>query len=124
MRIKEMLKNKRLLTILVLIFIIIIGLVIFSILSSDDKEEKVKADYYYKYEYDNNLVTQSVWIYNKDDELQTKYFIFYKDEMMAYTKGEKAVLVMQRLDLKDHPIIQIRFEDDKDEKLYDVEYRE
>ena len=96
-------------------------IVVAVILKSNEKE--LKSDYYYTFEYDDNLVTQSVWVYNKKDELQTKYILMYNDEPISYTKGEKAVLVMKRLDLKDHPIIQLKFENDKKGKIYNVEYR-
>ena len=114
-------KNKKTLGIIILVVAIILILVVAVVLKGNDKE--IKADYYYTFEYDENLVTQSVWVYNKKDELQTKYFLLYNEEPISYTKGEKAALVMKRLDLKDHPIIQLKFEDDKKEKIYNVEYR-
>ncbi len=108
---------------------IILALVIaiVSIVLFINVRQKKAKEFYYEFKYDDNLISQSVWIYNGNNELQTNYYIFYNDEPVSHTEGEKAVLTMLLLDLKDHPTIQIRFKEDvKNNKktTYDVKFKE
>lgn len=119
----KLLKNKKLLTIIIVIIIIIIGIIIFGISKKDEK--KVSYDYCYKYNEDENMVTQTIEIYDTKDKLQTEYYIYYKDEVMSYTEGNKAVIPLQRLNLKDHQVIEIMFiKDEKEAKKYQAGYCE
>ena len=86
------------------------------------KKNNIKADYYYNFTYDDNKISQSVKIYNKEKKLQTNYYIIYNDEPISYTKGEKAVVTINAVDLKNKPMIYIAFEDDINKK-YEVVYK-
>ena len=117
--------KKKLLIIGGIILVIIIAIV--SIVLYINVRKKREKEFYYEFVYDDNLISQSVWVYNGNDELQTNYYIFYKDEPVSHTDGEKAVLTMLLLDLKDHPTFQIKFKDDvknKKDTTYDVTYKE
>lgn len=108
--------NKKALIIIVVIAVILIGFLISMILLNSKNKEKY--DFYYTYVYDDNLITQSVTVYDKKDKVQTNYFVFYNDEIVTLTKGEKAVLTINTLDLKDKPELVIIFEND--EKKYSL----
>lgn len=105
-----------------LLVLVIVALLAIVIIVTKNKN-KFDGDYYYKFVYDDNKVTQSVWVYNKKDELQTKYYLLYKEEPISYTKGEKAVVTMNNIDLKDHQTLTIVFENDP-EKEYEVVFRD
>lgn len=101
--------------IIVLLIFCLIGIMI-------SKKNNITADYYYNFTYDDNKISQSVRIYNKQKKLQTNYYIVYNDEPVSYTKGEKAVVTINAVDLKNKPTIYIAFEDDINKK-YEVVYK-
>lgn len=110
--------------------IIKVGLLILTIVAllaivfiATKNKNKFDGDYYYKFVYDDNKVTQSVWVYDSKDELQTKYYLLYEDEPVSYTEGEKAVVTMNNIDLKDHQTLTIVFESDP-EKEYEVVFKD
>ena len=103
---------------LVLVIVALLAVIIFSKINSN----KIAGDYYYKFKYDDNKITQSVWVYNSKDELQTEYYLIYDGEPISYTKGEKAVVTMNLLDFKDHPDIKIVFES-APEKEHEVVFK-
>lgn len=110
--------NKRTLIIIIAIVLILIGFLVSMLLFNNKDKSKGKYDYYYTYVYDDNLITQSVTVYDKNDSVQSNYFVFYKDEIVTLTKGEKAVLTINTLDLKEKPELVIIFEND--EKKYSL----
>lgn len=112
------LKNKYLILIAVLVILLIGALLVIKSVKTND----IKTEYYYNYVYDDNKVTQSVKIYNKKNKLQSNYYIFYNDEPISYTKGEKAVVTINAVDLKTKPSLYISFEDDINKK-YEVSYK-
>lgn len=103
--------NKKVFIIIIAIVLILIFFLIFMLFNNKDKS-KGKYDFYYTYVNDDNLITQTVTVYDKFDKVQSNYFIFYKDEIVTLTKGEKAVLTINTLDLKDKPEMVIIFEND------------
>lgn len=98
---------------------LIAGLIIFKNLA---KKDEFNTDFYYKFEYDDNLISQSVWVYNGKDVLQENYNIYYNDKLISLTKADKAVLTIAKLDLKDHPTFEIEFRDKTGTK-YKVNYK-
>ena len=68
------------------------------------------------------IVLECFVIYNKEKKLQTNYYIIYNDEPISYTKGEKAVVTINAVDLKNKPTIYIAYEDDINKK-YEVVYK-
>lgn len=113
--------NKKKLILIGIVLVIVIAIVsVFVVLRN-----KKANEFYYEFKYDDNLITQSVWVYDGNGELQTDYYLFYNNEPITYTEGEKAVLVMLRLDLKDHPTIQLKFKSDlESDKSFDVNFKE
>lgn len=111
--------DKKKLIILVSIIAVIAVCLICLILN---KKSNIAADYYYNFTYDDNKISQSVRIYNKQKKLQTNYYIVYNDEPISYTKGEKAVVTINAVDLKNKPTIYIAFEDEINKK-YEVVYK-
>ena len=103
---------------LILVIVLLLAVVFFV----TKKKNSFDGDYYYKFVYDDNKVTQSVWVYDSKDELQTKYYLLYEDEPISYTKGEKAVVTMNLVDLKDHQTLTLVFEENPD-KEYEVVFR-
>lgn len=110
--------NKRSLIIIIAVVLILFGFLISILLFNNKDKSRDKYDFYYTYVYDDNLITQSVTVYDKFDKVQSNYFVFYKDEIVTLTKGEKAVLTINTLDLKDKPELVIIFEND--EKRYSL----
>lgn len=111
--------NKKILISIIVVFVVLLlCLVIFKI----SKKNDIKTDYYYNYVNDDNKITQSVKVYNKSGKLQSNYYIVYNDEPVSYTKGEKAVVTINSIDLKEKPIIYIAFEEDIN-KTYEVSYK-
>ncbi len=108
--------NKKTLIIIIAIVVIIIGFLISMVILNN--KNKGKYDFYYTYVYDDNLITQSVTVYDNNDKVQSNYFVFYKDEIVTLTKGDKAVLTINTLDLKEKPELVIIFEND--EKKYSL----
>ena len=106
--------DKKKIIIISLIAVVILGLIGLLVFNKISKDKKAN-EYYYTFKYDDNLITQSVWVYNGNDELQTNYYLLYNDEPVTFTTGEKAVLTMVLLDLKDHPEITMKFKSDVDE---------
>ncbi len=114
--------NKKLLIGIVIILIIILvlfGTLIFTKKKANNDEET----YYYRFIYDDNLVSQSVWVYNSKDEVQSNYNLYYDNKLITLTKADKAVLTMVKADLKEHQTLEMAFRDKLDKK-YKVEYRE
>lgn len=102
--------NKKLLIILsvTVILILIVGSFILN------KKNQSNSEYYYTFKYDDNLISQSVMVYDSKDEIQTNYYIFYQDDVVTLTEGEKAVLTIAKLDLKDHPDLELLFYGEKE----------
>ncbi len=113
--------NKKALIIIIAVIVILICLFV-SMTLFNNKKKNSKYDYYYTFSYDDNLITQSVIVYDKNDKVQTNYYVFYKDEIVTLTKGEKAVLTINTLDLKDKPELVIVFEND--DKKYSLGAKE
>ena len=110
--------KKKIITAVIIVIAIIVCIIILAI----SKKNNIKADYYYNFTYDDNKISQSVRIYNKEKKLQTNYYIVYNNEPVSYTKGEKAVVTINAIDLKSKPVIYIAFEDDINKK-YEVVYK-
>lgn len=107
---------------LIALTLIIVSLTFCLVVLMISKKNNIKADYYYNFTYDDNKISQSVKIYNKEKKLQTNYYIIYNDEPISYTKGEKAVVTINAVDLKNKPTIYIAFEDNINKK-YEVVYK-
>lgn len=107
---------------LIALTLIIVSLIFCFVVLMISKKNNIKADYYYNFTYDDNKISQSVKIYNKEKKLQTNYYIIYNDEPISYTKGEKAVVTINAVDLKNKLTIYIAFEDDINKK-YEVVYK-
>lgn len=105
-------EKKKKLIVIAVVLVIVISLLTFIIIKINDKNKE--NEYYYTFKYDDNLITQSVKVYNKKDEIQSNYYIFYKNEVVSVTKGENAVLTISKLDLKDKPEIEIMFRGQKE----------
>lgn len=103
------------------IVVVILGLIGVLVISTL-QDKKRESEFYYKFKYDDNLISQSVWVYNGNDELQTNYYLYYNDSPIAFTKGEKAVVTMMKVDLKDKQELVLRFKNE--EKTYKVTYKE
>ncbi len=110
--------KKKIVTAVIIVIAIIVCIIILAI----SKKNNIKADYYYNFTYDDNKISQSVRIYNKEKKLQTNYYIVYNNEPVSYTKGKKAVVTINAIDLKNKPLIYIAFEDDINKK-YEVVYK-
>lgn len=107
---------------IIVVILIVIGVVVFQLIAKNKRAN----EYYYEFKYDDNLLSQSVWVYNGNDELQTEYYLYYDGKPIAYTRGEKAVVTIMKLDLKDKPVIDLIFEKDKKEgndKTFKVEHK-
>lgn len=111
-------KKSLIISLIVVVIALIIGIIIFT----NIKKNKINADYYYNFVYDDNKITQSVKVYNNQKKLQTNYYVIYNNEPVSYTKGEKAVVTINAIDLKNKPNIYIAFEDDINKK-YEVVYK-
>lgn len=109
---------KQIIIIVSLVLILILGIVIYKNISSNQEK-----GFYYTFELDENKISQSVRIYNEKNKLQTKYYIYNKEIPVSYTKGEKAVVTIARLDLKDHPVIEVAFESEPEKKV-EVRYKD
>ena len=102
--------NKRTLIIIIAVVVILIGFLICMVFFNNKDSKKGKYDFYYTYVYDDNLITQSVTVYDGENKVQSNYYVFYKDEIVTLTKGKKAVLTINNLDLKSKPELVIMFE--------------
>ena len=103
--------NKKAIITIIAVVVILICLFV-TMIFFNNKRKNGKYDYYYTFSYDDNLITQSVIVYDKKDKVQTNYYVFYNDEIVTLTKGEKAVLTINALDLKDKPELVVVFEND------------
>ena len=99
---------------IVVVAVLIIGVIIFT-------RHKGKEIYYYTFNDDENLVSQSIQIYDKKNDIKGRYSLFYGDRLISTTATDSAVVTTIICDLSKHPKIQIQFLDS--EERYDVVYK-
>lgn len=114
----QIMKNKSLIAVISAVVLILIVLII-AISTSKNK----KYDYYYEFVYDDNLITQTVKVYDSNNKIQSNYELYYKDKLITITTGDSAVLSIAKADLKDHQTLKLIFGDDESGKEYSVGYK-
>ncbi len=80
-----------------------------------------KYEYYYTFKDDDNLVSQTIQIYDKHKDLKGRYILYYEDKAISTTASDSAVVTTMLCDLSKHPVIQIQFLDSKEK--HDVVYK-
>lgn len=102
--------NKKTVIILSIVIVAIMVAFCFALLNKNNKKG---YDYYYTFKYDDNLISQTVEVYDSKGNIQSDYYVFYNDNIVTLTKADKAVLTIAKLDLKDHPDLEILFSGEK-----------
>ena len=106
-------RKKLVLTVIIIIVIIAAILIGHAVYKAQDNGA---TGYYYEFEYDDNLITQSVRVYDGSGEIQSDYYLYYDGQIITTTKADKAVLTIVRVDLKDHQELEMAFRSDPDTK--------
>lgn len=106
----------------ILIVIAIVASLLVVVFISVKKNNTIKTDYYYTFEYDDNLISQSVKVFDKNGKQKSEFYLFNGDRLITATKGDKAVLTIAELDLKEHPELYVVFANDLETK-YEIVYK-
>lgn len=99
--------------------ILIIGLLLLLVLRPKNKDTN---EYYYTYVKDDNLISQTVRVYNSKGEIQEKYYLFLGEQVVSSTKADKAIVTISRCNLDERPTLTLKFANDT-EKEYKIDYK-
>ena len=106
-------KNKS----VIIIPIIIVVLIILFILFKNINDKEIKYDYYFSYEKNDNLISQSLYIYDLEGNIVSNYYVFNDSKEpigFALNDNEFATISIAALDLSKKKEIIITFDEDED----------
>ena len=106
-------KNKS----VIIIPIIIVVLIILFILFKNINNKEIKYDYYFSYEKNDNLISQSLYIYDVNGNVISNYYVFNDSKEpigFALNDNEFATISIAALDLSKKKEIIITFDEDED----------
>lgn len=99
--------------------ILIMGLILLLIFRPKKSDSN---EYYYTYVKDDNLISQTVRVYNNKGDIQEKYYLFLGDKVVSSTKSDKAIVTISRCNLDERPTLILKFSDNV-EKEYEINYK-
>ena len=107
-------KNK---SVIIIPIIIIILIILFMIFKNDNSEKEIKYDYYFTYEKNDNLISQSLYIYDQKGNIISNYYVFNDNKEpigFALNNNEFATISIAALDLSKKKEIVITLDEDED----------
>lgn len=107
-------KNK---SVIIIPIIIILLIALFIIFKNNDTKKEIKYDYYFTYEKNDNLISQSLYIYDVNGNVISNYYVFNDSKEpigFALNDNEFATISIAALDLSKKKEIIITFDEDED----------
>ena len=79
---------------LIALTLIIVSLIFCLVVLMISKKNNIKADYYYNFTYDDNKISQSVKIYNKEYELKLLMDSVKSSKFITKKKSYKPIIIL------------------------------